>query len=312
MTSRKMVLALGVMVALAVPRLDAQDGDDNPELAAIRQTSASYLKAFDAGDAQAVAAHWTEDGDYLGQDGQGLRGREAIEKAFAKFFSEAPGAKLRVHVESIHFPEENVAIEIGDSLVTRSAASEGEVVEERARYKAVLFKTEGAWKIQSLEEGPALPASNYKHLKDLEWMIGTWVDEEVAADDTQPSVVVYTQSRWSTHRNFMVRTFKATVDNRVITTGTQRIGWFEPAKEIRSWTFDSDGGITMGVWSQNGETWVVKAEQVMRDGKKAMETATATIDDPHAHTWQLTDRSLEGQALPDLVVKAYRHGTKQK
>ena len=42
-----------------------------------------------------------------------LRGRAAIEKAFAEFFKEHPKSKVEVRIESIHFPARNLAIEEG-------------------------------------------------------------------------------------------------------------------------------------------------------------------------------------------------------
>ncbi len=307
MTRLKTTCAICAALCSAPLVLLGQTNDNDADLAAIRQTAKSYLDAFDQGDAKAVAAHWTEDGEYIDQTGLALLGREAIEKGFEEFFSKNNGAKLQLKIESLRLLEEDVAVEIGESALTDANGKAG----DRARYKAIHVKQDGTWKIQSVHEGPPLPPSNYQHLKDLEWMIGNWVDEEVREDTQQPTLVVHTQARWSPHRNFVVRDFTATMENQVVTTGTQRIGWYSPADQIRSWAFDSDGGISVGVWSKNGDQWVVKTEQVLRDGKISSETETVTIDDLHAHNWRITNRTLDGKSLPDLMINVHRYGTKQ-
>src|SRR5262249_26119370 len=72
-----------------------------PEAAEVRKANAAFAEAFGRGDARAVAALWTEGGEYLGPDGETLRGRPAIEKAYAEFFKNNPRARLDARVESI-------------------------------------------------------------------------------------------------------------------------------------------------------------------------------------------------------------------
>src|SRR5262249_48216400 len=49
------------------------------EKAAIRKATADFIKAVEKGDVKAVAAAWTEDGEYIDDDGTTIRGRAAIE-----------------------------------------------------------------------------------------------------------------------------------------------------------------------------------------------------------------------------------------
>src|SRR5262245_10428220 len=69
--------------------------------AAIRKAIQSFIKAFESGDAKAVAAHWTADGEYVTDDGTVLRGRDAIEKAYAEHFGKNSKHKVEIEVESI-------------------------------------------------------------------------------------------------------------------------------------------------------------------------------------------------------------------
>jgi uncharacterized protein (TIGR03000 family) len=55
----------------------------NPEAeAALRKRAEEFIAAFNSGDANAVAAFWAPDGDYIDQAGTTLSGRQAIAAAF--------------------------------------------------------------------------------------------------------------------------------------------------------------------------------------------------------------------------------------
>src|SRR5437588_13066769 len=60
---------------------------EDPGVAAVRKTAEEFAKAFNKGDAKAVAAFWTANGEYTGPDGETVRGREALEKDYAEFFT---------------------------------------------------------------------------------------------------------------------------------------------------------------------------------------------------------------------------------
>src|SRR5437763_17088492 len=80
---------------------------------AIAKSAEAFVEAFHKGDAKALAAFWTADGDYTDQRGRHLKGQEAIEKAFKAFFTENKGLKLRINSDSLRFATPEVAIEDG-------------------------------------------------------------------------------------------------------------------------------------------------------------------------------------------------------
>src|SRR2546423_7736449 len=70
-----------------VPDVQAQDkaasagldqGKPDSSEMAVRKTADEFAKAFNKGDAKAMAAFWTKNGEYAGPDGEKIRGREAI------------------------------------------------------------------------------------------------------------------------------------------------------------------------------------------------------------------------------------------
>ena len=98
-----------------------QPSDQSVDEAAIRQTAASYVEAFNRHDAKAVADHWSPDAVYLNRStGEEVVGREAIAEQFASLFEEQPELKLEVTVTSIQFVSPNVAIEQGTAKITGS------------------------------------------------------------------------------------------------------------------------------------------------------------------------------------------------
>src|SRR5262245_26414817 len=111
---RIVTAALTLVAAAAVVgslyRLPAQDkpatGDkdkapaESAEMAAVRKTADAFTKAFNSGDARAVAAFWTKTGEYVGPDGEAVRGRAEIEKSYVEFFKNHPKATIEVEIQS--------------------------------------------------------------------------------------------------------------------------------------------------------------------------------------------------------------------
>ena len=100
-----------------------------------------------------------------------------------KYFTEAltdNDTKLTVDVTSVDFVSPNVAIERG---VAHVISPDGEV--EDSAYSAVHVRQDGQWLLDRVtEEGVVKPPkSNYEHLKELEWMVGSWIDEDEDVTD---------------------------------------------------------------------------------------------------------------------------------
>src|SRR5262249_18157260 len=94
------------------PRTGSDHGHD-AHRQAIRQSARAFVRAFNEGDAKAVAALWTEQAEFVDDGGLVLRGRPAIEKAYAELFKAKPKARMEVQTETVHFPSPNTAIEEG-------------------------------------------------------------------------------------------------------------------------------------------------------------------------------------------------------
>src|SRR4051794_34825898 len=83
--------------AKAEAEADVKDPKRADDDAAIRKASTDFIKLVESGDAKGVAASWTEDGEYIGDDGTSLRGRAAIEVAYTKAFAKKKRTKVEIH-----------------------------------------------------------------------------------------------------------------------------------------------------------------------------------------------------------------------
>ena len=269
--------------AAAPPKQRAKDE------AAIRASVKSYVAAFNRGDATRLASHWSDDGEYITPDGNRITGRTSIEAAFKDLFAAENPPRLEVSNTQVKFVTEEVVIEEGTARVIPPRE-----VPTNSTYMAVHVKSDGKWKLHSVREVvlPS-PPSHYKELQQLEWMIGSWVDESEAA-------VVETVCEWTKNKNFITRSFKTSVEGMDPLEGTQVIGWDPVASSIRSWLFDSDGGFAEGFWSQDGNRWIVRTKQVLPDGRQASAVNVFTYRDQNTFTWQSTQRLVDGEQLPDV------------
>lgn len=289
MKSNKIFKCFAVCCALLGAGLNLASGAEGLEAeeAAIRKAVDGYVAAFNKGDAKALAALWSPEAVYTNPDsGEQAVGREAIEKQFAKIFAASKGAKLDAKTESIKFVSPNVAIEQGTAKVLQPKGDA-----EESEYSAVYVKREGQWLLDRVtEEEPPVTLSNYEHLKELEWMVGTWLDQ-----DEQSTIEI--NCHWAKNQNFLIRSFSVQVRDRVRLSGMQIIGWDPIAKRIRSWVFDSDGGYGEGAWSKKGTAWHVQTTGTRADGLKVSSVNIIKFVNNEQFIWQIVN----GQVGDDLV-----------
>jgi uncharacterized protein (TIGR02246 family) len=264
--------------------------DQATDEAAIRTAVESYVAAFNRGDAKAVAAMWSPEAVYTDPaSGDQLVGREAIEQQFSSVFTAEKQVKLEATTTDIQFISPSVAVEQGIAKIIRP-----EQPPEETEYTAVYVRRDGQWLLDRVtEEEVPVVRSNYEHLKELEWMIGNWVD-----GDDQGRVV--TSCQWTKNRNFITRMFALTIRDRIEISGMQIVGWDPAAQQIRSWVFDSDGGFGQGVWKKKGKAWHVLTTGTAADGSKSSAVNILTEVDQDTFTWQSVNRVAGGEMLPNV------------
>src|SRR5579885_2443208 len=73
---------------------DQSSGGTAEDKAAIQKNAQAFVEAFHRGDAKAIAALWTSDGDYTTEAGKHIKGRDNLEKALEAFLAENKGLKV--------------------------------------------------------------------------------------------------------------------------------------------------------------------------------------------------------------------------
>jgi uncharacterized protein (TIGR02246 family) len=263
------------------------------EEVAIRAAGAAFVDAYNVRDAKKLAALWSPEAVYVDPlTGEETVGRAAIEAIFTAAFADKQDIKLAVDVNSIDFVSPNVALVQGTAHVLRPGGDP-----EDSEFKAVRVKRDGKWlldRVSEVEKEKTLP-SNYEHLKELEWMVGSWHD-----DDPRPAIEIQTDCEWTKNKNFLTRSFAIAIDDRVKKSGMQIIGWDPVAKQIHSWTFDSDGAFAEGTWSHKGDKWLIQNTGTLPDGGKATSTNIMTYVDDNSFKWESVNREIDGELQPNV------------
>ncbi len=252
----------------------------------------------------ALASLFTDDGEMIDENGEHLRSRRRIEEVFDAMFKGRPGATIAISPVSLRFLSPDIALEEGQTQV-KVAGDEP----PSTRHYTVLFVKQGnRWLYSRVREEPEKGLSHHQRLLELEWLVGDWLDES-------PDSVVHTTCRWTEDQNFLIRDFTVRVQGKPVMTVSERIGWDPATRQIKSWVFDSEGGHGSGLWSRNGNEWVIKSTGILPDGRTATATHILTRISPQSARWSSVERTVGDQVVPDhaeyvMVRRPPQPGTK--
>jgi uncharacterized protein (TIGR02246 family) len=274
---------------------ESAENDRPADRDALRKMAGDFADAFNRGDAKALAAAWTERGEYYSDEGDVLRGRVAIEKAYAEHFQEKPNGKMEVDIRSIYFPSRDTAIEDGVARVR----TEGSDLPTSTRYSVLHVREDGKWKMAIVREWGAVE----NKLDDIAWLVGDWTAKS-------PKGEVTMKFAWNAKKTMIRNSFTVKEGDRVTATGTQTISFDPATRQLRSWTFEEEGGRGEGTWFRDGERWVQQSEGVLQDGTEvAAFNIIKRIDNDH-FVWRSVDRMVAGESAPDTTpIKVTRTTT---
>jgi hypothetical protein len=222
-------------------------------------------------------------------EGHPLKGRKAIEEAYAELFAHRKGARLTVNITSVRVARPDLAFEDG---LTEVAYPQGPP--SAARYSVVYVKADGQWYLASVREAIAVPPTNADRLRDVAFLIGNWTEDSEKGGSAKASY------SWHESQNFMLNHFDVALKDISVAGGVQLIGWDESLKKPRAWSFLFNGGFAEAVWTKDGTNkWKIAVNGTQRDGSKVSATNLFTkIDDDH-FSWQFTNLNVDGKPLPD-------------
>jgi uncharacterized protein (TIGR02246 family) len=258
--------------------------------AAVRKTLSSYVEAFNQRDAKVVGSFWTVGGTHRDVDtGEEISGREAITADLAAVFTERPAVKLSARLDKLRLIRPEVARAQGEAVLTNGTAEPSITL-----FDMILVVEEGKWLIDTIEERqPPKFESAVDALAQLDWLDGTWTE----AGDGEGGKVESMFRRSSTGM-FLLRTFALVSAGGADERGTQIIGWDPAEKQLRSWSFHSDGSFGQGVWSKSGEEWLIRSTHTLADGKSASGTYVLRRVDDDTLTFQIVGHEIDGRPQP--------------
>ncbi|BBO34609.1 YybH family protein [Lacipirellula parvula] len=272
--------------------------DEN--VAAIQKTADAFTDAFNRGDAKAIAALWTANGEYVDESGNEHAGQAAIESCYADFFKANPGASLALAIDSVRFVSPTVAIEDGHTVLTLPPAGES----TSSDYSVVHTKVDGRWLMASVREARTDGGTAHEHIADMQWLIGSWTAEE-------GGVTTKSECKWIGDKSFVERKYTTKAADGVETSGVQIIGWNAQAGHVQSWNFGADGSFAVGVWTPTEGGWQASVSGVTVDGATTSAINRLQRLDDNAYSWQSVDRSLDATSLPDSDEVIVRRNVKK-
>ena len=272
--------------------LPARSRPTDPALEkAVRATVDGYVAAYNQRNATALATFFTEDATLIDSENNATSGREAITQEFADSFAEPSTYTLRTEIERVRPITRDVAE--ADGVARLVAPKEATIAK---RFVAILARQNESWKIAEIRDYPA-PANTVtpsERLKELEWMIGEWVDE---SEDVQITSI----GRWGQNKAFLIRDFSVKVKGEPDSGGLMILAWDPQLEQIKSWIINADGGRGEGTWTRATDTqWVVKAHGSTGDGLGTSATQVISLINKDAIRTSSTERIVGGELARDV------------
>lgn len=294
-----LAVLLFLLTARAIPLAQQPPSGSEPALSPdeqqIRKGVEAFVEHYNAHNVQSLVSLFAADARMVFRDGSEVNGSEEIKQSFEEAFLETPKTAISVVVDSIRFLTPDVAVEEGAT----TAFPDGETLTARGRYTVLHLKRDGRWQMQSVRVVEEESLSAYGELAPLEWLVGEWIDEGKDED-------VHATFKWDENKSFLLEEFQVVRHGEIVLKGSQRIGWDPQTKQIRSWTFDSEGGFGEAVWIPVGDDWLCKAKAVQSDGTSASATRRLTHAAQDRVIWTSTERVLGNEELSDLAVTMVR------
>ncbi len=268
-------------------RVSSGDAENGGTEAAIRKTADAFTAAFDRGDAAAIAALWTKDGEYLDSAGGRFSGRDAIERQYARFFAEHPGAKIQITIDAIRPISADAALEDGHAtLLPRESDAP-----PSSPYTVIHTKVGDRWLMASVREPRIAQSTSNDPLDALDWLVGTWRAEQNGGR-------IDVTFRWVANHKYLERTYSIEQGGRIADSGVQLIGRDATTHELQSWNF-SDAGFAVGDWIAEHDGWAIVTRGKLPDGTTTAAVNYLTRLDDNTVSWQSRERKAGKISLPD-------------
>lgn len=269
----------------------------SPDEQALRATLAAYSTAYKANDVDRILAFWADDAEFVDEDGEVTKGRDALAKGFRERAASRNLADFQAKITSLRFLRGDLAMADGTIKAVDADGSSDSGAFQSLWTKAA----DGQWRILSVrsqvsdDETP----ENVVRLQPLERLIGEWVHR---SGDTEITI----KCRRANKQCFLVAEQSVKVKGTETLSNTIVIGWDPQEHLIRSWVFDSAGGFGSGLWQRRGNEFQVDSTGTRADGRSASSLNSWNFINDDTLEWSATDREIDGEALPDTNARYTR------
>jgi uncharacterized protein (TIGR02246 family) len=273
----------------------ASNQDADAAKQAVLANVRTFTEAFNRRDVAALLKLFADDCELTESDGTTIHGLKELEEEFRDTFEDDPNGRLSVSVDSLRVVTPDVVIEEGKTTFF----PDGKTLTAESDYQATHVKKGGRWLMTRVRSFNRVVLSPYDQLRDLEWLVGDWIDESSES-------LVESSYRWDDNKTFLLQKFSIRVNGQKILSGTQRIGRDPLSKQMKSWVFDSEGGYAESLWSNVDDSWVIKGKGVRADGKVVTVTNQLTQLGKDRMSFESVDRIVGEERMPNLAVIVVR------
>ena len=277
------ILASLLLIAFSFFSCNKQSTVDE---ANIKKLTENYAQAFNKHDPKVLAGFFAADGAYVKpESGIQIQGTNNLEE----FFGKSKDSNLELDIGNIKFKNTDRATVTGTFRLKDSDNNS-----DLRAFKLLVEKENGKWVIGEIRDvALAIAPNQYEHLKELEWLIGDFVDQD-------EDVEINFSNKWDITKNLILGKFSVSMEDDQALEGTYIIAW-DPVKEkIHSWFFDSDGGFGEAIWNKKDNAYVVETVQTLADGRRGSSVNIYTSINSSGYTWESTNREIGGELLPDI------------
>lgn len=273
--------------------------EPSPEIAGLEEAAAGFVTAYNNKDAAALAKLFTEVGEMTDLTGTDLTtGREQIQARYEEIFAEKP-LQIAIEVDSVRLVAPGLAVEDGTYHLT--PADDENAPPKSTTYTAVLTKGEGGeWKIASTRSLRDVTEAAGRLAALAEVLKGEWTY-------TSPEGVrIDLAFGWDSSGKYLSGEMLTTTADAEPQEGSIRIAWDASKEQIVSWMFDAAGGFTHGVWTADGENWLIRSEGTTGDGETLSASQKLSTEEKDTIIWAATQRIIDGENEPDITFRMVR------
>ena len=292
-------IAAGFLLALLTASgLRAQEEPASPEIAGLQQAAADFVLAYNAKDAAAIAALFTENGEMADLRAEDTTtGRAGIQARYEEIFAAGDTPAVAVEVDSVRLVGKDLAIE--DGTVHYTPPGDNAPAKSTA-YTAVLQKNgAGAWQIASTRALADTTGAAGQLAELAAALKGDWTCQK-------EGLRLDLAFGWDGSGNFVAGEMLATAADAEPQTTSLRVGWDAARKTVTWWSFDDGGGFAKGDWTATDDGWLIRTEGTTADGETTSANQTLTPQGKDTLLWTAKDRLVDGEKLPDVELRLVR------